>query len=424
MPLRSNRCVTRMPTSSAVRSRNVASRQLSASRSPSKTPRTMFVLPTSMASSMVLRTASTRFSQSRLDQVGGSRDFTRMVGHSPDWQLRLKRTVTVQLHRSSPEMTRSMRPATLRAARRRRQCPPRCPTSRPPGCPIAPGRPAPTARARATARAPGPPLPPRAARTARPARRAFRRAPRRPSGGRPSSVSIDVARSASSGGYAADRRLIPNPRMTYCRPSAPVDPSARTPASLRRRAGTPLSTTTSFGHLICTGNPDADTDGVGDGHASRQRQQRRGGRVAAHDRGIESRAGRREPRAPESAAPRRLRRRDDGRPFGGAALGERRRHVVGRTRFRKIVDRVPEPSAARRAGRERCREIGGQRLRHPPSLTLRWTSLVWSAASADKSAFADAPGTSLLAAASADARFADVRGRVQLELEAQIRRGG
>src|SRR3954465_13966790 len=42
-----------MPISSAVRSRNVASRQLSISRSPSNTPSTMLLLPTSMAKSMM-----------------------------------------------------------------------------------------------------------------------------------------------------------------------------------------------------------------------------------------------------------------------------------------------------------------------------------------------------------------------------------
>src|SRR4026209_342260 len=54
IPLRANRCVTRMPISSAVRSRRVARRQLSARCAPSKTPSTMFVLPTSIARSIVL----------------------------------------------------------------------------------------------------------------------------------------------------------------------------------------------------------------------------------------------------------------------------------------------------------------------------------------------------------------------------------
>ena len=48
----SKSCATQMPISSDVRSRSVASRQLSMSRSPSNTPSTMFVLPTSMASSI------------------------------------------------------------------------------------------------------------------------------------------------------------------------------------------------------------------------------------------------------------------------------------------------------------------------------------------------------------------------------------
>jgi len=73
--------------------------------------------------------------------------------------------------------------------------------------------------------------------------------------GRPSSVSTDVARSASSGGNAAKRRLIPKPSTTNCTPSGPVEASARIPASFRRRTGMPASTTTSLGHLIVTGSP-------------------------------------------------------------------------------------------------------------------------------------------------------------------------
>ena len=44
--------VTIRPTSSAVRSRSVSSRQVTANRSPSKTPRTILVLPTSIARSI------------------------------------------------------------------------------------------------------------------------------------------------------------------------------------------------------------------------------------------------------------------------------------------------------------------------------------------------------------------------------------
>src|SRR2546427_7078680 len=47
-----NKPVTINPTSSAVRSRNVSRRQLTRSLSPSNTPTTMFVLPTSMASNI------------------------------------------------------------------------------------------------------------------------------------------------------------------------------------------------------------------------------------------------------------------------------------------------------------------------------------------------------------------------------------
>ena len=49
----SKRRVTKMPSSSAVRSRSAASRQLCARRSPSKTPMVTFVLPTSKARSIL-----------------------------------------------------------------------------------------------------------------------------------------------------------------------------------------------------------------------------------------------------------------------------------------------------------------------------------------------------------------------------------
>src|SRR5581483_6567578 len=50
--LRENKPSTSSPSSSEVRSRSVCSRQLSTSVLPSNTPRTMLVLPTSMASSI------------------------------------------------------------------------------------------------------------------------------------------------------------------------------------------------------------------------------------------------------------------------------------------------------------------------------------------------------------------------------------
>src|SRR5579871_3528440 len=52
MRLRENKPSTSNPNSSDVRSRSVCSRQLSTSVWPSNTPRTMLVLPTSMAKSM------------------------------------------------------------------------------------------------------------------------------------------------------------------------------------------------------------------------------------------------------------------------------------------------------------------------------------------------------------------------------------
>src|SRR5215467_6134784 len=61
-PMSIRRCWKRptisSPTSSAVRSRSVCRRQLWTSVAPSKTPRTMLVLPTSIASSMNLRKLS------------------------------------------------------------------------------------------------------------------------------------------------------------------------------------------------------------------------------------------------------------------------------------------------------------------------------------------------------------------------------
>ena len=108
------------------------------------------------------------------------------------------------------------------------------------------------------------------------------------------------------------------------------------PASLRRRGGTPPSTTMSFGHLICTGSAGRRADAVGDRDAAREREQRRGGRIAA--RRPRHRARRRAARTtsrPRRPRPARLRARDDRRPLGRAALGERRRDVVGRARLRR-----------------------------------------------------------------------------------------
>ena len=75
----------------------------------------------------------------------------------------------------------------------------------------------------------------------------------------PSSPSMDVAVSASSGGSLTGRRLMPNPRTAYSTAAPTPEASARIPATLRRRwsargACSP-STTTSFGHFTRTGNP-------------------------------------------------------------------------------------------------------------------------------------------------------------------------
>lgn len=68
--------------------------------------------------------------------------------------------------------------------------------------------------------------------------------------GRPSSPSIDVARSATSGGKAAGRTLIPKPRTT-CSPEGDEPASARMPASLR------LPAYMSFGHFTPVRSPVA-----------------------------------------------------------------------------------------------------------------------------------------------------------------------
>src|SRR5688500_6469184 len=71
---------------------------------------------------------------------------------------------------------------------------------------------------------------------------------------------MEVARSAISGGYAADRRLMPTPRTTWWTPSTALEASASTPASLRDFTppiATAPSTMTSLGHLRDTGSPVA-----------------------------------------------------------------------------------------------------------------------------------------------------------------------
>src|SRR4030095_786340 len=68
---------------------------------------------------------------------------------------------------------------------------------------------------------------------------------------RPSSLSIDVARAATSGGYAARRMLMPKPSTTWSTAPADEPASARMPASLRE------PTYTSFGHLTHVSSPDA-----------------------------------------------------------------------------------------------------------------------------------------------------------------------
>ena len=60
-----------------------------------------------------------------------------------------------------------------------------------------------------------------------------------------------------------------------CTPAAPVEASARTPASFRRAENCPpASDTTSFGHFNCTGRPGRGADAVGDGDAGGQRDPR------------------------------------------------------------------------------------------------------------------------------------------------------
>ncbi len=195
-PLWPNSCDTRMPSSSAVRSRSVCSRQLWVSLAPSNTPSTILVLPTSIA---------------------------RSIGVPSYFQT------------TSPAMTRSTRFPTLTSRAPSSAIPAAIPLARPSGvshstaAPIVDG-----ARRRHRARRPD--ASPRAIGSSSAASPASTSASTTPGSiPRPSSVSIEDARSAISGGYDAGLRLIPMPRMTCCRPSADEDASASTPASLRRR---------------------------------------------------------------------------------------------------------------------------------------------------------------------------------------------
>src|SRR5215467_11047512 len=73
------------PTSSAVRSRSVSSRQLCISFAPSKTPRTMLVLPTSIARS--IRAPPQRTQGTQTNRHRGGKEETEAPGRAvDDWQ--------------------------------------------------------------------------------------------------------------------------------------------------------------------------------------------------------------------------------------------------------------------------------------------------------------------------------------------------
>ena len=166
------------------------------------------------------------------------------------------------------------------------------------------------------------------------------------SGVLPSSVSTDVARSASSGGNAADRRLIPNPSITCCNPSAPVDASARTPASFRRRGRRSGFDDDVVRPLDVDRQPGGRANAVGHSDSAGERQQRRRRRAPADHGHVETGARRRKPLPPEPAASRRLRAGDNGRAFGRTALRQRGGDVVGRPGFGEEVERLAERAAS------------------------------------------------------------------------------
>ena len=224
---------------------------------------------------------------------------------------------------------------------------------RPRACPTATRAPcADGASAAPARRGPASRRPPRAARTASASATSVSASTAPPSTARPSSVSSDVARSREL------RRIRRGPQVDAEAEDDVLQAVARR-STLRRGsrracAGAPAprsSTTMSFGHLICDGQAG------GARGCPRRPPRRRPASAAARraasrhdDRDVEARAGGENHVAPEPAAPGGLRRRDDGRAFGRAALGERRRDVVGRADFGEEVRAARRSVRARRAG--------------------------------------------------------------------------
>ena len=320
----SKRRVTKMPSSSAVRSRSAASRQLCARRSPSKTPMVTFVLPTSMASSMV---------------------YTQ---------------------RTSPDTIRC-RPPAVRAS----SAPSSASPAVVPDCGAGAGRPtrsarrAPTATAPATARTSGggpavcssPSVRLSAASTCASTWPA--------SAGAPSSVSIAPARSASSGGNAAGRRLMPTPEHDVTHALGPRRRLGEDPRDLTPRAEPGAADRDDVVRpLDLQRQRRRRADAVGDRDAARQRDPRRERRAPHDRRQVEPRVRRREPRAPEPAAARRLRAGHERRPLGLAPVGRRGGQIVGRSDFRRVVQPRAELPALGHGRRQRRGEFLGQTFSH------------------------------------------------------------
>ena len=219
----SNSCVTRMPSSSAVRSRKVCRRQLWVSCVAVDDPEHDIRIPTSMASSMF--SPASRLPHPRsLALPPDSRSLRRCNAPSSAMPAAIARRARPRgvshSDASSPPRRRRKPRHRVEQIRERR-------------------------RARATSSSDDSAASTSARTTAG-------------STGRPSSDSIDEARSASSGGYDAGLMLMPMPRMTYWTPSADDEASASMPAIFRRREGPDdPGVTTSFGHLISSGNPVA-----------------------------------------------------------------------------------------------------------------------------------------------------------------------
>ena len=270
-------------------------------------------------------------------------------------------------------------PATMRVRRGRRR---RRAARRPRRCRAraraAPRRAHASARARRRARAPPNAATPdstqprRSSSQARHRRRASARAARRPararSTARPSSVSIDVARSAISGGYAACAQVDADADDDRVDARA----GARRPRTACRRASaTAGRSTRSFGHFSSTGKPRRRAHRVAAATpaASVSSDSVRSGTPRPHDdREIQPRAGRRKPRRARAARGRRAAcRRAPPCPRGAPATPSAARgrswtstsakYRSARERRRAAAPRATSASARSRAA-DRTRELG------------------------------------------------------------------